>query len=96
MASPECQEVVGSGAVVFPAIPSATKVAQDAHAANGTDVSAFTTHVDDGTTFLFPINDSASRVEDAVGPVMEAILRGETDAASALAGVAGEVDDILG
>jgi len=96
MASPACQEHVGSGAVVFPAIPSATKVAQDAHAAAGRDVSAFTTHVDDGTTFLFPINDSASRVEDAVGPVMESILRGETDAASALADVAAEVDGILG
>ena len=96
MATPACQEHVGSGAVVFPAIPSATKVAQEAHATNGVDVSAFTTHVDDGTTFLFPINDSASRVEDAVGPVMEAILRGESDAASALADVAAEVDGILG
>ena len=96
MASPACQEHVGSGAVVFPAIPSATKIAQEAHAANGVDVSAFTTHVDDGTTFLFPINDSASRVEDAVGPVMEAILRGEADAATALADVAAEVDGILG
>jgi len=96
MATPACQEIVGSGAVVFPAIPSAAKIAQDAHTANGVDVSAFTTHVDNETTFLFPINDSASRVEDAVGPVMEAILRGETDAASALADVASEVDDILG
>jgi len=96
MATPACQEHVGSGAVVFPAIPSATKIAQEAHAANGVDVSAFTTHVDDGTTFLFPINDSASRVEDAVSPVMEAILRGEVDAASALADVADEVNDILG
>jgi hypothetical protein len=49
MATPACQEVVGGGAVVFPAIPSATQIAQDAHAANGVDVSAFTTHVDDGT-----------------------------------------------
>ena len=96
MATPACQEVVGEGAVVFPAIPSAAKIAQDAHAANGVNVEAFTVHVDEGTTFLFPINDSASRVEDAVGPVMESILRGEADAASALADVAGEVDDILG
>ena len=96
MATPACQEIVGSGAVVFPAIPSATKIAQDAHAANGVDVSAFTTHVDNETTFLFPINDSASRVEDAVGPVMESILRGEADAAEALAAVAADVDSILG
>ncbi|MEM7095152.1 MAG: sugar ABC transporter substrate-binding protein [Actinomycetota bacterium] len=96
MATPACQEIVGGGAVVFPAIPSATKIAQDAHAANGVDVSAFTVHVDNETTFLFPINDSASRVEDAVGPVMEAILRGEADAAESLAAVASDVDSILG
>jgi len=96
MATPACQETIAEGAVVFPAIPSATKIAQDAHAANGVDVSAFTTHVEDGTTFLFPINDSASRIEDAVGPVMEAILSGDADAAEALAGVAGDVNDILG
>jgi len=96
MATADCQEVVGGSAVVFPAIPSATEIAQVAHADAGRDVSAFTVHVDDGTTFLFPINSSASRVEDAVAPVMEAILRGQTDAASALADVAGEVDGILG
>ncbi len=96
MASPACQEVIGEGAVVFPAIPSATKIAQDAHNANGVDVSAFTVHVDDGTTFLFPINDSASRVEDAVGPVMQQILRGEGTAADLLPAAAEEVNSILG
>ncbi len=92
MASPECQELIGGGAVVFPAIPSATKVAQDAHAANGVDVSAFTTHVDNGTTFLFPITDSASAIEALVGPAMEAILRGEATAADTLPGVAEQVN----
>jgi multiple sugar transport system substrate-binding protein len=79
MASAACQEIVGSGAVVFPAIPSAAKIAQEAHATNGVDVSAFTTHVDNGTTFLFPITSAASEVEAAVGPVMEAILLGQVD-----------------
>ncbi len=95
MASEACQESVGEAAVVFPAIPSATVIAQDAHAANGVDVSAFTTHVDDGTTFLFPITDSASRIEAAVGPVMETILRGEGTAAELLPAVADEVNSIL-
>ncbi len=96
MASPECQEVVGAGAVVFPAIPSATKIAQEAHAANGVNVEAFTIQVDEGTTFLFPITDSASRIEDAVGPVMQQILRGEGTAADLLAPAAEQVDQILG
>lgn len=92
MASEACQEVVGAGAVVFPAIPSATVIAQDAHAANGVDVSAFTTHVDDGTTFLFPITDSASGIEALVGPAMEQILRGEAQAADILPGIADQVN----
>ncbi len=96
MASPACQEVVGGGAVVFPAIPSATKVAQDAHSTNGVDVSAFTTHVDNETTFLFPITDSASQIEALVGPAMEQVLRGEGTAADLLGGVAEEVNGILG
>ncbi len=96
MASPACQDVVGSGAVVFPAIPSAAAIAQEAHTANGVDVSAFTVHVDDGTTFLFPITDSASRIEDTVGPVMQQILRNEGTAADLLAPAAEEVNSILG
>lgn len=96
MASPACQEVVGGGAVVFPAIESATKIAQDAHTANGVDVSAFTSYVESGDTFLFPITDSASRIEDAVGPVMQQILRGEATAADALPPVAEDVNSILG
>ena len=96
LASEACQSVIAEAAVVFPAIPSATTIAQDAHAANGVDVSAFTTHVDNNTTFLFPITDSASRIEAAVGPVMESILRGEGAAADLLPAVADEVNSILG
>ena len=95
MASAECQELVGEGAVVFPAIPSAAAIAQSAHEANGVDVSAFTTHVENGTTFLFPITDSASRIEASVGPVMEQILRGDGTAADLLPAVAEEVNSIL-
>lgn len=96
LASPACQDIVGTGAVVFPAIPSAAEVAQSAHADNGVDVGAFTIHVDEGTTFLFPITDSASRIEDLMGPVMQQILRGEGNAAELIPPVAEQVDEILG
>ncbi len=97
MASPACQNVVGTGAVVFPAIPEATATAQAAHADNGVDVSAFTTHVDNGTTFLFPITDSASQIEAVIGPVMDAILLGqETDARAAFDAANEQVNAILG
>ncbi len=96
MASPACQEVVGGGAVVFPAIPSAADIAEAAHASNGVDVSAFKVHVDEGTTFLFPITDSASRIEDVMGPVMQQILRNEGTAADLIPPAAEEINEILG
>ena len=96
LASPTCQNVIGEGAVVFPAIPDAADTAIAAHEGNGVDVTAFTVHVDDGTTFLFPITNAASQVEDLVGPVMQQILRGEVDASEGLGGIAGSVDSVLG
>lgn len=96
MASAACQDVIGEGAVVFPAIPSAAEIAIAAHQGNGVDVTAFTVHVDEGTTFLFPITDSASQIEAIVGPAMQEILRGQADAAERLAQVAGEVNAVLG
>ena len=96
LASPACQDIIGEGAVVFPAIPSSADIAVASHEANGVDVSAFTVHVDEGTTFLFPITDSASQIEAIVGPAMQEILRGQADAADRLAQVAGEVNSILG
>ncbi len=97
MASADCQNVVASGAVVFPAIPEATEIAQSQHLENGVDVSAFTTHVEDGTTFLFPITTSASQVEAVVGPIMDSILLGqETDARAALDAANEQVNAILG
>ncbi len=96
LASPACQDIIGEGAVVFPAIPSSADIAVASHEANGVDVSAFTVHVDEGTTFLFPITDSASQIEAIVGPAMQEILRGQADAADRLAQVAGDVNSILG
>lgn len=97
MASDACQQVVGEGAVVFPAIPAATETAQAAHESNGVDVSAFTTYVETGETFLFPITFVASQIESEIGPIMDAILLGqESDPAAALAAANERVNSILG
>ena len=96
MASTACQDIIGEGAVVFPAIPSSADLAVASHETNGVDVTAFTVHVDEATTFLFPITDSASQIEALVGPAMQEILRGQADAADRLAQVADEVNAILG
>ena len=77
--SADCQNIVGEKGVVFPAIPAATAKAEAAFKAKGIDVSAFTNHVKDKTTFLFPITDHASQIDGIMQPVMDNILSGKAD-----------------
>ena len=82
LASTACQDVVASKAVVFPAITSSSEKAAEAFKAKGIDVSAFTTHVKEGTTFLFPIADKAAKVDGIMKPAMDAVLSGKKPASS--------------
>ncbi len=82
LASTDCQDVVADKGVVFPAITSSSERAAAAFESKGIDVSAFTTHVEDGTTVLFPITDNAAKVEGLMGPAMDAVLAGQKDAGS--------------
>ena len=82
LGSEDCQNVVADAAVVFPAIPSATDAAVAAFEAKGVDVSAFTVHVDEETTFLFPITDHKSDVNAIITPAMEAVMSGKAKADS--------------
>ncbi|MET4134846.1 multiple sugar transport system substrate-binding protein [Pseudarthrobacter sp. PvP090] len=82
LGSTACQDVVAKKAVVFPAITSSSEVAAKAFADKGTDVSAFTTHIKDGTTFLFPIADKAAKVDGIMKPAMDAVLAGKKPASS--------------
>ena len=50
--------------------------------AKGVDVSAFYTHIENGTTFLFPIADKKSKINDIMTPAMEAIMSGKAKADS--------------
>jgi multiple sugar transport system substrate-binding protein len=79
LGSAACQNIVGSKAVVFPAIPSATKKAVAAFKAKGVDVDAFYTHITNKTTFLFPIANKKSQINTIIGPVMDAIMSGTKD-----------------
>ena len=76
LASPACQDVVGEMGVVFPAITSGTEKAKAAFAAKDIDITPFTMHVEDGTTFLFPIGDNAAKIEGIMKPAMDAVLNG--------------------
>jgi len=94
MATSDCQDTVGAGAVVFPALSSGTDIAQAAHADNGVDVSAFTTHVEDDTTFLFPIAGQAAEVDQIMGDAITAVLSGDEDV-DALVAANDEVNELL-
>ena len=82
LASPACQDVVASKAVVFPAIKSSSDKAAAAFKAKGTDVTAFTQHVKDKTTFLFPIAENAAKVDGIMKPAMDAVVSGKRPADS--------------
>ncbi|MEZ2388487.1 sugar ABC transporter substrate-binding protein [bacterium RCC_150] len=82
LASAKCQDVVASKGVVFPAIKSASDKAAEAFKAKGIDVTPFTQHVKDGTTFLLPITDNAAKVAGVMKPAMDAVIAGKAPASS--------------
>lgn len=80
MGSPQCQNIVGDYAVVFPAIQSGVDKALAAHQKNGLDVSAFTAEaMDPNGTFLFPVADHDSEITTIMKQVEEQIYLGQTD-----------------
>lgn len=78
-ASADCQNIVGEGAVVFPAIPEATGKAEVAHKENGVDVEAFLVHLEDETTFLHPVTKQTPEVQQIMGNAVESVMRGDGD-----------------
>jgi len=94
LGSKTCQDIVAMTGVVFPAISSSADLAIKAYADKGIDVSPFTDHVKDGTTFLFPITEHAADVDAAIRPTMDAVVGGKADA-SALTGANEKVNDLF-
>ena len=85
LASQECADIVGDAGVVFPAQQSAVDKAVAAYKAKDLDVTAFTLQAADPEgTFLFPVTDNAAEISNIMKPVMQSIMLGETDAATAL------------
>ncbi len=80
LGSPDCQNIVGEKGVVFPAIPAATDKATAAFKAKDVDVAAFMVHLQDKTTFLFPITDYASQIDGIMHPAMDAVANGKDPA----------------
>jgi multiple sugar transport system substrate-binding protein len=79
LASAECQNIVAEHAVVFPAIEEASERAEEAFAENGIDVSAFSDHVDNGTTHLAPITHHWPEVGSIMGPALDEFMAFDTE-----------------
>ena len=83
LGSADCQGVVASYGVVFPAIKGMAEKAIEAQQKKGVDSSAFLTMAQ-SRTFLTPIADRGSEINDVMTGAIESVLIGKADAASAL------------
>ncbi|MGH2945973.1 MAG: ABC transporter substrate-binding protein [Solirubrobacteraceae bacterium] len=84
LASVDCQRIVGTEAVVFPAIASEVERAVATHRERGVDVGAFTSYLEDEHTLLYPITAKAPQINLLVQPTIERILLGSVEPAEAL------------
>ncbi|MGB1251851.1 MAG: hypothetical protein ACPG8W_14625 [Candidatus Promineifilaceae bacterium] len=83
--STECEAIVGSYSVVFPATAEGTQNAFEVYSERGLDVSAFTNQATKaGGTFLFPVTDNASEVGGIMVEALDAIYLGQAPAADIL------------
>jgi len=81
LGSAKCQDIVAADAIVFPAVKSSLSIAEKAFTEKGYDTSAFTVHVQDGTTHLAPIADHFAEMAAAMTAAGETFLsfKGEKD-----------------
>ncbi len=83
LGSAECQNVVGNYGVVFPAVNGAADKAVEAHKKKGVDSSAFLAMTKE-QTFLAPIADNGSQIDELIKNANESIFYGKAKAADAL------------
>jgi multiple sugar transport system substrate-binding protein len=83
LASPACQDIVGRYGVVFPALPSGTRIAKAKFQESGVDVTPFTVNVENKTTFPFPVSHHSADITAIMKPLFDSIFsfKAEPDAA---------------
>jgi len=96
LGSADCQNVVGTNAVVFPAIKTATKKALAAHKSAGRDVQVYVdyTKTPDGT-FLLPITDHGTEISQIVQDAMQTVVQGQAAPDAALKKANQQVNDLF-
>lgn len=96
IASPDCANIVGDHAVVFPAIQSGVDRAIAAFEKKGMDVTAFTdVAATPGATYLLPMTEHGSEIKDILQPVLQDIFDGRVTAAEALPVVNEEINALF-
>ncbi len=97
LGSADCQDRVAANAAVFPAIKTATAKALAAHTAKGHDVQAYVDYTKTpGGTFLLPITDHGTDVNQIVQDAVQSAILGQSDTASALQKANKDVNALFG
>jgi multiple sugar transport system substrate-binding protein len=94
LGSADCQNVVASYGVVFPAVKGMAEKAIAVQKAKGVDSSAFLTMAK-SKTFLAPMADGGSEIDAVMKSALEAVLVGRSDAATALKAANLKVNQIV-
>jgi multiple sugar transport system substrate-binding protein len=95
LAGRECQNIVGTAAVVFPAIQSGVERNTVTQKEKGIDVSAFTSYLETENTLLYPITDKAPQINLLMQPILEKVLLGSAEAKTAIPEVNDQVNNLL-
>jgi multiple sugar transport system substrate-binding protein len=95
LGSKQCQSIVGTEAVVFPAIASEVPKAVAKHKKDGVDVSAFTSYLKAKHTVLYPITQKAAQINLVVQPTIENVLIGKDTPQEALPKMNDQVNNLL-
>lgn len=83
LAGEQCQDLIGSSGIVFPARPKGTQLAIDYNRTERKlDVTPFTDQVKDRTTFLFPVTSNAADILAIMSPAMDAVYIGSEPVSS--------------
>jgi multiple sugar transport system substrate-binding protein len=91
----QCQNIIGESGVVFPARPKGTELATAYNLAERKlDVSAFTDHVKQGTTFLFPVTSNAADIKALMQPRLDGVYIG-SDPVESLTGLNDQLNDLF-
>jgi multiple sugar transport system substrate-binding protein len=94
LGSASCQSVVAGYGVVFPAVKGQAEHAIEVQKGKGIDSSAFITMAK-SKTFLAPIADSGSEVNEVMKAALEAVLAGKSDASTALKAANTKVNQLV-